>query len=398
MVYMNTLTLNKGAERRVRGGHLWIYSNEIDNKSSPLKKFSAGEQVVVQDAAGRALCVAMMNPQHLICARMISRNPLQPLNRPLLVQRIREALHWRERIYGKPFYRMVYGDSDFLPGLVVDRYGGVLSVQCNSAGMAVLQHDVLAALEEVCAPCGIAFKNDSLARDSEGLDVHVDIHGNVPDWLELEENGVTLTAPLKDGQKTGWFYDHRENRAFLQRLAKNTSVLDVFCYAGGWGVQALAAGAGSLTAIDSSGLALDAVHRNTTPFRPSAAVSCLQGQADDMMKHLVNAGQQFDIVVLDPPAFIKRRKDHAQGLKAYYQYNQLALKLLAPGGLLVSASCSMSLTSGELVDVIGSAARNSGRFLQIVHSGGQGADHPVHPLIPETAYLKAVFVRDVLMG
>ena len=197
MGYMNTLTLNKGAERRVRGGHLWIYSNEIDNKSSPLKKFSAGEQVVVQDAAGRGLGVAMMNPQHLICARMISRDPLQPLNRTLLIQRIREALHWRERIYGKPFYRMVYGDSDFLPGLVVDRYGGVLSVQCNSAGMAVLQHDVLAALEEVCAPCGIAFKNDSLARDSEGLDVHVDIHGNVPDWLELEENGVTLTAPLK---------------------------------------------------------------------------------------------------------------------------------------------------------------------------------------------------------
>jgi 23S rRNA (cytosine1962-C5)-methyltransferase len=174
-------------------------------------------------------------------------------------------------------------------------------------------------------------------------------------------------------------------------------VLDVFCYAGGWGVQALAAGASSLTAIDSSGLALDAVNRNAVPYKQSAAVSCLQGQADEMMKHLINAGQRFDVVVLDPPAFIKRRKDHTQGLKAYYQYNQLALKLLAPGGLLISASCSMSLTQDELVDVIGSAARNSGRFLQIVHSGGQGADHPVHPLIPETAYLKAVFVRDMLL-
>lgn len=394
---MNKLTLNKGAERRVRGGHLWVYSNEIDNIVSPLKQFSAGEQVVVQDASGRALGVAMMNPQHLICARMVSRDAAQPLNRALLIKRMLEALHWRERIYGKPFYRMVYGDSDFLPGLVVDRYGDVLSVQCNSAGMAVLQNDVLAALDEVCQPRGIVFKNDSLARDSEGLDEQVDLHGDVPDWLELEENGTRFAAPLKDGQKTGWFYDHRENRAFLQRLAKDASVLDVFCYAGGWGVQALAAGAGSLTAIDSSGLALDAVNRNAAPYKQSAMVSCLQGQADEMMKHLINAGQRFDVVVLDPPAFIKRRKDHAQGLKAYYQYNQLALKLLAPGGLLVSASCSMSLKQEELVDVIGSAARNSGRFLQIVHSGGQGADHPVHPLIPETAYLKAIFVRDMLL-
>jgi 23S rRNA (cytosine1962-C5)-methyltransferase len=397
MEIMNTLTLSKGAERRVRGGHLWIYSNEIDNKISPLKNFFAGEQVIVQDAAGRAVGVAMMNPQHLICARMVSRDPVQPLNRALLVKRITQALHWRERIYGKPFYRMVYGDSDFLPGLVVDRYGDVLSVQCNSAGMAVLQNDVLEALEEVCQPRGVVLKNDSLARDFEGLDAQIDIHGDVPDWLALEENGVRFIAPLKEGQKTGWFYDHRENRAFLQRLVKNTSVLDVFCYAGGWGVQALAAGASSLTAIDSSGLALDAVNRNATSYRQSAAVSCLQGQADEMMKHLINAGQRFDVVVLDPPAFIKRRKDHGQGLKAYYHYNQLALKLLAPGGLLVSASCSMSLAQDELVGVIGSAARNSGRFLQIVHSGGQGADHPVHPLIPETAYLKAVFVREALI-
>lgn len=395
MSNLKTLTLNKGAERRVRGGHLWIYSNEVNNKLSPLMQFALGEQVLVQDAAGKALGIAMMNPQHLICARMVSRAPDKPLDRALLKQRISTALHWRERIYKKPFYRMVYGDSDFLPGLIVDRYGDILSVQCNSAGMSVLQNDVLAVLQEVCEPRGIVFKNDSLARDSEGLEEQIEIHGNVPDWLELEENGVHFTAPLQEGQKTGWFYDHRENRAFLQRLAKDASVLDVFCYAGGWGVQALAAGARSLTAIDSSSLALEAVNRNVAPYNQSATVSCLQGQADEMMKHLINAGQRFDIVVVDPPAFIKRRKDHAQGLKAYHQYNQLALRLLAPGGLLVSASCSMSLTHDELVGVVGSAARNSSRFLQLVHSGGQGADHPVHALIPETAYLKAIFVRDV---
>lgn len=392
---LNTLVLNKGAERRVRGGHLWVYSNEVDNRRTPLKQFAAGEQVVVQDAAGRALGVAMMNPQHLICARMVSRDPTQCLDRGLLARRIETALRWRERIYGKPFYRLVYGDSDFLPGLVVDRYGEVLSVQCNSAGMAALQDDVLAALEQVCRPRGIAFRNDALAREAEGLSRQVDVHGDVPAWLTLEENGVVFEAPLLEGQKTGWFYDHRENRAFLQRLARDASVLDVFCYAGGWGVQALAAGASSLTAIDSSALALEAVGRNAALAGRADAVACLQGQADEAMKQLANDGRQFDIVVLDPPAFIKRRKDHDAGLKAYHHHNRLALRLLAPGGLLVSGSCSMSLAMDELVGVVGSAARHSGRFLQVVHSGGAGADHPVHPLIPETAYLKAVFARDM---
>lgn len=398
MSNLSALILKKGTERRVRGGHLWIYSNEVDNKLSPLKQFSAGEQVVVQDANGHAIGVAMVNAQHLICARMVSRDASRIMDRDLLVTRIKSAMQWRERIYGKPFYRMVYGDSDFLPGLIVDRYGDVLSVQCNSAGMAALQSDVLAALDVVCKPKGVLFRNDSLTREAEGLEAKIDIHGDIPDWVMLEENGVSMEAPLKTGQKTGWFYDHRENRSFLQRMSKGASVLDIFSYAGAWGVQALAAGASSLTAIDSSGLALEAVSRNAWRYQrhgsESASVSCLQGQADEMMKHLVDAGQRFDIVVLDPPAFIKRRKDHPNGLKAYYHHNQLAMKLLTPGGLLVSASCSMSLTHDELVGIIGSASRNSGRFLQIVHSGGQGADHPVHPLIPETAYLKTVFVRD----
>ena len=220
---MQTLFLGKGAERRVRGGHLWIYSNEVDARRSPLKQFGAGEQVVVQDAGGRALGVAMMNPNHLICARLVSRDSGQPLDRALLTERIACAMAWRERIYARPFYRMVYGDSDFLPGLVVDRFGDVLSVQCNSAGMAALQDDVLAALESVCAPRGVLFRNDSLAREAEGLAEEVVTHGEVPDWVTLEENGVTLEAPLREGQKTGWFYDHRENRAFLQRIRQNTS-------------------------------------------------------------------------------------------------------------------------------------------------------------------------------
>lgn len=393
---MQALILAKGAERRVRGGHLWVYSNEVDARRSPLKQFAPGEQVVVQDAGGRSLGVAMMNPQHLMCARLVSRDAACPLDRRVLAERLAAALAWRERCYGKPFYRLVYGDSDFLPGLVIDRFGDVFSVQCNSAGMAALEADVLAALDMVCAPRGVLLRNDSLAREAEGLPAEVRSQGEVPAWITLEENGVVMEAPLREGQKTGWFYDHRENRAFLQRLARGARVLDVFCYAGSWGVQALAAGAVSLTAVDSSALALEAVQRNAARQAGGVVPECRQGQADAVLKQLQQEGRQFDVVVLDPPAFIKRRKDHAEGLRAYHHHTRLGLKLLAPGGLLVSASCSMSLTPDELVGVVGSAARNSQRFLQVVHVGGQAPDHPVHPLIPETAYLKAVFARELL--
>lgn len=392
---MKVLKLNKGADRRLRSGHLWVYSNEVDNHHTPLKGFDAGEQVVVEDAGGRSMGVAMVNPHHLICARLVSRDPAQQLDRHLLEVRIRQAMQWRDRCYPEPYYRMVYGDSDGLPGLVIDRYGDIDVVQCNSAGMAVLHSEILDALQAVHSPRGVLFRNDSLARDAEGLTEEVLVEGDVPAWVELQENGVVLEAPLREGQKTGWFYDHRENRAFLQRLCRGCSVLDVFCYAGGWGVQALAAGAASLVAVDSSATAVEAVRRNAARQPVNVMPDIHQGQADEVLKELVRQGRTFDVVILDPPAFIKRRKDHDAGTKAYHQYNRLALKLLSPGGLLVSASCSMSLSLAELTGIVGSAARSGGRQLQVVHCGGQAPDHPVHPMIPETAYLKALFAREL---
>lgn len=386
-----TLYLNKGAERRLRGGHLWVYSNEVDVKRSALKAFEAGQQVNVCDAADNCLGVAMMNPQHLICARLVSRVRDQQLDRNLLAERMVKARARREAVYFDECYRMVYGDSDLLPGLVIDRYRDVYSVQCNSAGMAALEAEIIDILQSEFAAQGVVLRNDSLARASEQLELAVTTIGDVPEWVALKENGVEFVAPLATGQKTGWFYDHRDNRAQLQRWAKDKAVLDVFSYAGGWGVAALAAGASSLTCVDSSELALEAVNRNAKAF--GKPVSCFQGEAAEMLKRLAQSGQTFDIVVVDPPAFIKRRKDHASGLKAYHQLNQLALKLLAPNGLLVSASCSMSLTMEDLHGVVASAARNGKRDLQIVYTGTQAADHPVHPHIPETSYLKAIFAQ-----
>lgn len=386
-----TLFLNKGAERRVRGGHLWVYSNEVDTKRSSLKAFEMGQQVNVADASGTIIGVALMNPQHLICARIVTRVADQVLDRQIILERMQAAKRRRDAVYFDECYRMVYGDSDLLPGLVVDRYRDVYSVQCNGAGIAQFEADIVDILQAEFAATGIVLRNDSRARESEHLASHVQTIGDVPEWVALRENGVDFVAPLATGQKTGWFYDHRDNRAQLQRWAKGKTVLDVFSYAGGWGVAALAAGATSLTCVDSSELALDAVQRNAKAF--AKPVSCFQGEAADMLKRLAQAGQTFDIVVVDPPAFIKRRKDHAAGVKAYHQLNQLAVKLLAPEGLLVSASCSMSLTMDDLHAVVASAARNGKRDLQIVYTGTQAADHPVHPHIPETAYLKAIFSK-----
>lgn len=391
MSELKKLFLKKHAERRVRGGHLWIYSNEVDVARSALQDFFAGEQVLILDHAGAALGVAMMSPQHLICARLVSRVAGQLLDRELLLTRMRQADARRQMVYTQSCYRMVFGDSDLLPGLVIDRYRDVFSVQCNSAGMARLETEIVDLLQREFGASGIVLRNDSLARQSEQLSLEVKSIGEVPEWVALDENGVSFDAPLLSGQKTGWFYDHRENRAQLQRWVAGKSVLDVFSYVGGWGVAALAAGAASLTCVDSSALALDGVRRNAERYqRP---LSCLQGEASSVLKSLIAAGQRFDVVIVDPPALIKRRRDYKQGLKAYHQLNQLAVKLLAPEGLLVSASCSMSLTHADLTEVLASASRNTGRGLQLVYTGGQAPDHPVHPMIAETAYLKAVFAR-----
>lgn len=389
-----TLYLKKQSDRRLRQGHQWIFSNEIDVQRSPLKMFSAGQQVTVENAEGRFVGYACMSPSNLICARLVSRDKKHPLDKSLLVHRINVALSLRQRCFDQPYYRLVYGDADFLPGLVIDRFGDVCVVQIANAAMDAMLDDILAALIKVVKPSGVLLKNDSVARADEGLedDIRV-IHGDVAESVPLIENGVHFMAPVWQGQKTGWFYDHRENRARLQQLAKGQRVLDVFSYVGGWGVQAAAAGASEVFCVDRSEQALEWVHENATLNAVQDRVATLQGNAVDAMQQLRDSGERFDIVVVDPPAFIKKRKDSAKGEQAYHRINQLALRLLNKDGILVSASCSMHLSRQQLTDVVRAGGRHIDRNIQIFGSGGQGADHPVHPAIPETEYLKALFCR-----
>ncbi|MFI8745983.1 class I SAM-dependent rRNA methyltransferase [Pseudomonas sp. NPDC077186] len=389
-----SLRLKANADRRLRAGHLWVYSNEIDVAATPLHGFAAGDQAVLEAAGGKPLGVVAMSPNNLICARLLSRDTKHLLDKSLLVHRLNVARSLRERLFEQPCYRLVYGDSDLLPGLVVDRFFDILVVQLASATMEAHKDEVLAALIQVCKPSGVLFKNDSSARDAEGLQCYVETaYGQVPEWVALEENGVKFEAPVIAGQKTGWFYDHRMNRARLAPYVKGKRVLDLFSYIGGWGVQAAAFGASEVYCVDASAFALDGVERNAALNGVAERVTCVEGDAFAALRELKSAEERFDVVIADPPAFIKRKKDLKNGEAAYRRLNETAMRLLSKDGILVSASCSMHLPEDDLQNILLTSARHLDRNIQLLERGAQGPDHPVHPAIAETRYIKSLTVR-----
>ncbi len=388
------LFLRKGADRRLRGGHLWVYSNEVDTKRSSLGAFQPGDLVCVRSADGALLGSAYMEPQALICARLYAPAEIKPLSVKLFSQRLETALAGRDAVFSNPFYRLVYGDSDLLPGVVIDRFGPYFVVQLNNAGIERYRQPLLEALQKLLGPEGILLRGDSRSRRDSGLaeDVEV-VFGKVPDQVFLEENGVQFLAPVHAGQKTGWFYDHRMARARLAPWVAGKSVLDVYSYIGGWGIQAGSFGASAVCCIDSSATALEGVMVNAELNNIADKVSVRQGSAPETMKQMISEGLSYDVVILDPPAFIQRRKDIKKGVTAYRRINELGLRLLNAGGLLVSGSCSMHLSRADLMLAMQQAAVRAGCQLRVVEQGGQGPDHPVHPAIPETEYLKAIFAR-----
>lgn len=386
------LILKKNEDRRLRAGHLWVFSNEVDIARTPLKEFAPGDPVEIQAYNGHVIGSGYVNPNSLIAARILSRDPEHPPGRSLLVHRLNIALALRQRLYAKPYYRLVFGESDGLPGLVVDRYGEVLVAQISTAGMERMKADIVAALEKVLRPAAILFRNDVGVRELEGLPLYTEAAlGTVPETVTVEEHGLKFEVPVSGGQKTGWFFDQHDNRARLLRYVPQRRVLDVFSYVGAWGIQAAAHGAGSVTCVDSSAQALQWVQRNAT--LNGAAVAVQEADAFDALKALRESEQRFDVVVLDPPAFVKRKKDLMAGREAYRRLNQLAMQLLDRDGILVSCSCSHHMSAADLLAAIQSAARHLGRDAQLLEQGMQAPDHPVHPAIPETAYLKAFYLR-----
>jgi 23S rRNA (cytosine1962-C5)-methyltransferase len=385
------LRLKRNEDRRLAAGHLWVFSNEVDTQQTPLGRFEAGELVRVLAHNDRALGLAYVNPQSLISARLLETWRIPDTG--WFIERLRTALALRERLYAEPYYRAVYGESDSLPGLVVDRYGTRCVVQIGTAGMEVLKPHIRDAVIKVFDCETLIFKNDSGARELEGLSPYVEtVKGKAEEAGEVREGGLTFDVPLIEGQKTGWFFDQAFNRRALTKyVSRNARVLDVFSYVGAWGVRAAHDGAGEVTCVDSSAAALEWAVRNAE--RNGSKITVRKGDAFDVLEALLRERAQFDLVIVDPPAFAKRRKDVPKALAAYKRLNQLAVQLLSADGILVSCSCSYHVGAPELQDAIAKAARAAHRHVQVLEVGGQAPDHPVHPAIPETRYLKAYFCR-----
>ncbi|MGY6277773.1 class I SAM-dependent rRNA methyltransferase [Methylomonas sp. MgM2] len=386
------LFLKKHEDKRLRQGHLWVFSNEIDTKRSPLEQFEAGDLVVVNDSGGQALGVAYINPHALICARLLTRKPNGAIGETFFKTRINRALSLRQRLFDKPFYRLVFGESDGLPGLVIDRYDEVLSVQITTAGMERHKQVLVKVLAELLQPSAILLKNDNSQRQLETLSLEPEVaYGELPETLLIEENNTRFFIDVAEGQKTGWFYDHRESRAQFSHWAQGLKVLDLFSYAGAWGITAALAGAKEVTCVDSSETALSLAAESAGLNGVQDKIRFVRGDVFEFLKQAREQNRHYDAVVLDPPALIKRRKDYKAGYEAYRRLNHLALQVLSNDGLLVSASCSHHLSRSDLHEILRSSARHIDRHLVFLASNGQGADHPVLPAMPETQYLKTFF-------
>ncbi|PWG63008.1 class I SAM-dependent rRNA methyltransferase [Spiribacter halobius] len=388
------LTLRRGEDRRLRAGHPWVFSNEVDNDRTPLKAFAPGEPVCLRAADGRPVGTAYVNPHSLICARLMSRDPDRAPDGSLLVHRLNLALSLRERLFDAPYYRLVHGEGDGLPGLVVDRFGDTLVAQINTAGMERLREALVEALHRVLRPRHILLRCDSAMRELEGLERYIEWAGDAgPDTLDVAENGARFTVPASAGQKTGWYYDHTANRARMMPLVAGRRVLDLYGYVGAWGIEAALAGAAGVLTVDASRDAAEWAGRNAGWNGVDDRVSVACGDVLEVLAALREDRERFDVVIADPPAFIKRRKDHRQGLRAYRRLNQAAMQVLAHDGVLISASCSAHLERDELRSTLLAAGRHLDRSLQIVDFGRQGPDHPVHPALPETDYIKVITAR-----
>lgn len=384
------LRLKKNEDRRIRAGHAWIYSNEVDTKKTPLKDFAAGQWCHITNTRGRVLGTAYVNPNTLICARLVSRFENNTLSIDVLITKIQQALRLRENIFPVPCYRLIYGESDGLPGLVVDRYHDILVIQITTAGMDNIQDDIVEALSSVIKPKTILLRNDSGSRELEGLDKYSKtVLGELPELVELEENNTRFVTSLAQGQKTGWFYDHRLNRQRTQQYAKDKRVLDVFSYVGGWGIEALQAGAKEVTCVDASGFALDLAKQSAALNNRAENFNTIEGDAFEVLKSLAEEKEKFDVVILDPPAFVKRRKDLKEGSLAYRRINRLAMNLIKDQGILVSASCSYHLGHEQLLNEIRQASYLADVQCRVLEQGHQGPDHPIHPAMQETDYLKS---------
>jgi len=313
------------------------------------------------------------------------------IDRAFFAGRFRAALSLRERLYDAPYYRLIHAEADGLPAVIADRMGDVFVVQLNAAGPDRATAEIIAALVEVFDPKAIVLKNDSPTRVTEGLETATTLaYGALDGPIELVENGARFLIDPLEGQKTGWFYDQRDSRAFVARFAGGAKVLDAYCYGGGFGIVCARAGAGAVTLLDRSAAALEAATRSAALNAVTAHCAALQGDVFDTLASLGEAGERFDVVIVDPPAFAKSRKDVPVALRGYRKLARQAARLVAPGGILFAASCSHNVDPPNFTECVARGLADAGRSGRILRLAGAGPDHPIHPMLPESAYLKSL--------
>jgi len=381
-----TVIVPKSSKARSHAGSPWIFSNEI--RMDEAKTIAPGAVVNVRGEDGRALGTGYFNPKSLISVRLLAPDCDVAIDAEFFVTRVTRSLALRDTVYDKPYYRLLHAEGDGVPGLVVDRFGDVLSVQVGTVGMERQLDAILHALDSVLAPKTVILRGDAPWRALEGLDCYVKIVKGTGHRVALEENGARYIADLTEGQKTGWYYDQRDNRAFMAGFAKAKTVLDAYSYTGGFGVLAAKAGAREVVCLDSSAPALaiaeESARANSVKIQP------VKADVFEELERLGVAGERFDIVLADPPPFVKSKKDLEPGAKAYRKLARLAARVCEQDGLLMLASCSHNISPERFAAECAQGLLRSGRRATLIRQAGAGPDHPAHPFLPESAYLKAL--------
>lgn len=386
------LRLSRHQDRRLKTGYPWAFSNEIAIKPEH-RAWPSGIPVRLEGDDGWRYGTFAFNPHSLIAARFLDRDPAAAIDAGWVQARLAAAAALRARLCDSPFHRLVHAEADRLPGLVIDRFGEVAVVQANAAAMDRLLPEVTAALTSLLPLRAVVARNDSTARAQEGLpqEVHM-LYGDAA-GVEVDEAGVRFPIDLLEGQKTGFFFDQRPNRDRIASLASGARVLDVFCHTGAFGLRAAAAGATAVTLVDSSASALDRAQQAADGNGLSERVTVRRGDAFDVMAALAAAGERYDVVICDPPAFAKSRKDAEAGARGYHRMTRLAAPLVTPGGFLFVASCSHHVPVEAFASQVAMALQRARREARVLFTGGAGPDHPIHPNLPESAYLKAQLLQ-----
>jgi 23S rRNA (cytosine1962-C5)-methyltransferase len=395
-VHYPSTTLKPHRDKSLSEGHVWIFSGALQQ---PPHWVESGGLLDVKSATGQFVARGYYNPHTDIAIRILTRDPEDEINVDFLRRRIRRAVKLR-RVFDRTLtnaYRLIHSEGDALPGVVVDRFGDILVVQIQTAGMERLRSQLIEALQQEIQPAGILLRNDSAARLREGLEIEepIVVAGEVPAQVTIRENGVQFLVDLWHGQKTGFFLDQRDKREALRKYVSGKRVLNCFSYTGGFSVYAaLTSPKTHVTSVDVSAPAMEMARQNFTlnGLNPEQH-EFVSADVFDYLEEARRNGERFDVVVLDPPAFAKTKDARNQALKAYLRLNTLAMQVLKSNGVLLTCSCSGNIKMEDLLDVLAQSAQHSQRKVQVLETYTHGIDHPTNKTMPETVYLKAVFCR-----